>query len=309
MNGHYLWIVGIALSSISVLAALFLAPFAKKKDQVDIRLRSFRMPTHQVNSTVAQKPSRIFGFFSAVGQFILSTGLLSNKAIEDLRKTVASTGNYNSLALPMFVGAKFILVIIFPLLGGAATRATGLPIPTLIGMGAAGIVGLMLPDYVVRSMRKRYLASVETGLPAALDLLIICAEAGMALEAGFERVAHEAREGAKAIASELRITANEMKMLSSRRDALLNMGKRTGLDSMNRFGAVLAQSMQYGTPLTQALRILASEMRTTMLTRFEARAARIPVFLTIPMILFILPCIFIIVAGPAAVQVTQAFAK
>jgi tight adherence protein C len=81
------------------------------------------------------------------------------------------------------------------------------------------------------------------------------------------------------------------------------MGKRTQLDSMIRLGSTLAQSMKYGTPLTQALRVLAAEMRQTMLTQFEAKAAKIPVLLTIPMILFILPCIFVVVAGPAAVQV------
>ena len=172
-------------------------------------------------------------------------------------------------------------------------------------MGACAVMGLMLPDYVVRSIRQRYLKGVEAGLPAALDLLIICAEAGMALEAGFERVAFEARDGAAATANELRITASEMKMLADRRQALVNMGKRTGLESMVRLGGVLAQSLKYGTPLTQALRILAAEMRQTVLTRFEARAARIPVLLTIPMIMFILPCVFVVVAGPAAVEVMR----
>jgi tight adherence protein C len=173
-------------------------------------------------------------------------------------------------------------------------------------MAVFAVIGLMVPDFVVRSIRKRYLRGVETGMPAALDLLIICAEAGLALEAGLERVAEEAQEGARAAANELRITASEMKLLADRRQALVNMGKRTQLDSMIRFGATLAQSLKYGTPLTQALRVLAAEMRQTVLTRFEAKAAKIPVLLTIPMILFILPCIFVVVAGPAAVQVMAA---
>jgi tight adherence protein C len=168
------------------------------------------------------------------------------------------------------------------------------------------VIGLMLPDFIVRSIRKRYVKSVEAGMPAALDLLIICAEAGLALEAGLERVAEEAQEGARATANELRITANEMKMLSDRRQALVNMGKRTELDSMIRLGTTLAQSLKYGTPLTQALRVLAAEMRQMMLTRFEAKAAKLPVLLTIPMIVFILPCIFVVVAGPAAIQVMAA---
>jgi tight adherence protein C len=309
LNRDLLWIVGFALSLISAFAAFFLLIFSKKRESMEIRIRSFRKSQKDASAVSDKKSSLILRVFGTVGRFILSTGLLSTKAIDDLNKTVASTGQYNNLALPVFIGAKVTLTVVFPVLGAAVVSATGIPVPTLIGLCASAIIGLMLPDYVVRSMRKRYLASVEAGLPAALDLLIICAEAGMALEAGFERVAFEARDGAKATASELRLTAGEMKVLSSRRDALLNMGKRTGLDSMARFGAVLAQSMQYGTPLTQALRILAGEMRQMMLTRFEARAARIPVLLTVPMIIFILPCIFVVVAGPAAVQVTQALGK
>ena len=100
-----------------------------------------------------------------------------------------------------------------------------------------------------------------------------------------------------------------MKILSDRRQALVNMGERTGLDSMTRLGSTLAQSLKYGTPLTQALRTLSAEMRQMQLIRFEERAARIPVLLTIPMILFILPCIFLVVGGPAAVRVVQTMAQ
>jgi tight adherence protein C len=100
-----------------------------------------------------------------------------------------------------------------------------------------------------------------------------------------------------------------MKILPERRQALINMGIRTELDSLVRLGAVLAQSLKYGTPLTMALRVLAAEMRQMMLTRFEARAARIPVLLTLPMILFVLPCVFIVVAGPAAMEVMRSMAS
>jgi tight adherence protein C len=238
---------------------------------------------------------------------VIASGLLSQKAIDDLEQTVAASGYRSGLTLPLFVGAKLCLLVGLPLLVLLVARTTGLSTsPPFLAMAIAAIAGLLLPDTLVRSVRKRYLKSVEIGLPSALDLLIICAEAGLALETAFERVAEEAQEGASATANELRITANEMKILSDRRQALVNMGPRTGLDSMARLGGTLAQSLKYGTPLTQALRVLSAELRQTMLTRFEARAARIPVLLTIPMILFILPCIFVVVGGPAAVQVRHA---
>ncbi len=96
-----------------------------------------------------------------------------------------------------------------------------------------------------------------------------------------------------------------MKILPDRRQALVNLGLRTGLDSTVQLGGTLAQTLQFGTPLTQALRVLPQEMRDLALIRFEERAARLPVFLTIPMILFILPCVVLVVGGPAAVQVME----
>ena len=110
-------------------------------------------------------------------------------------------------------------------------------------------------------------------------------------------------------AAELKLTASEMKILADRRRALLNMGTRTGLEVMTRLGGTLAQTIQYGTPISQALRVLAAEMRQTTLTRFEEKAAKLPVMLTIPMILFILPCIFLVVGGPAAVSAVETMKK
>jgi tight adherence protein C len=308
MSSVVVWELALGLSLLCAMAGVFLLPAAQRSARVEARIRSVRPPV--LRNQVADRRIPIWMRpLENVGQAVLGSGLLSGKAIADLRETVSAAGHRNNgTALSLFVGAKLILFVGLPLLSWIAFSAMGVHIPVLV-MGASAVIGLMSPDYVVRSIRKRYLKGVEVGLPAALDLLIICAEAGMALEAGFERVAYEAREGAAATANELRITASEMKMLADRRQALVNMGERTGLDSMTRLGGVLAQSLKYGTPLTQALRVLAAEMRQTMLTRFEARAARIPVLLTIPMIIFILPCIFIVVGGPAAMQAMQAMAS
>jgi tight adherence protein C len=172
-------------------------------------------------------------------------------------------------------------------------------------MGA--IVGLLLPDFIVRRRRAVYLKAAGRGLPDALDMLVICSEAGLGLEIGLERVATEIEPAHPEIAAELKLTCSELRILAERRIALTNMGARTGLEAMKRLGATLIQTMQYGTPLSQALRTLATEMRYEMLMRFEAQAARLPVLLTVPMILFILPCIFIVVGGPAALTVGRTF--
>jgi tight adherence protein C len=131
----------------------------------------------------------------------------------------------------------------------------------------------------------------------------------LGLETAIDRVAQEFVFANKAVALELAICASEMRIGTDRRVALMTLGDRTGLDSMRRLAGTLIQTMQFGTPLSQALRVLASEMRTDNLTKFEERAARLPVFLTIPMIVFILPCVFIVVGGPAGLEIVKTFSS
>ena len=125
----------------------------------------------------------------------------------------------------------------------------------------------------------------------------------MGLEPAIDRVGREIGHAHQAVAEELLNVAREMRVNADRRAALMNMGTRTGLASLRRLGVTLVQTLQYGTPLSQALRTLSAEMRQEALTRFEARAGRLPALLTVPMIVFILPCVFLIVGGPAVVHV------
>ena len=211
-------------------------------------------------------------------------------------------------ALTLFIGGKIVLLALLPLLTLAMLNNTTFsPMVNAIFITAAAIAGLLLPDFIVRSRRSAYLTAVGRGLPDALDMLVICSEAGLGLEVGLDRVATEIAPAHPAIAAELKTTSGELRILADRRVALTNMGTRTGLETLKRLGGTLIQTLQYGTPLSQALRTLAAEMRYEMLMRFEAQAARLPVLLTVPMILFILPCIFIVVGGPAFLTVARTF--
>ena len=169
------------------------------------------------------------------------------------------------------------------------------------------MVGLLAPDWLIGHQRKRYLGRIEHGLPDALDMLVICAQAGLGLGPAIIRVAAELQHSYREIALELEKTANELQVMSDSRMAILNLGTRTGLDSLKRLSTTLAQTLQYGTPLSDALRVLSAEMRQEMLTRFEARAARLPVLLTMPTIIFIMPCVFLIAGGPAMIQMMHTF--
>ncbi|HQT88818.1 MAG TPA: type II secretion system F family protein [Acidiphilium sp.] len=235
-----------------------------------------------------------------IGFFIVRSGLLSFRTIDETRHTLRSAGLRSDIALGLFVGIKTVLWVGLFLMGLSLARLAGLGLVATIGISAvAGIIGLLLPDFVLKFRRNRFLKRLEAGLAEALDMLVICSDAGLSLEAGLTRVAADIEATHSAVAEEFKITNGELRMTDNASEALLNLGNRTGLDSLKRLGSTLVQTIQYGTPITQALRTLSSELREEQLTRFEERAARLPVLLTVPMILFILPCVFIIVGGPA----------
>lgn len=245
---------------------------------------------------------------TGLGMAMLRSGIISARSFDDVQKTLAGSGLRGPQAVALFIGCKMVLAAGLPLLVWLTTGQMALSgmLHTLLPVGA-GILGLVGPDYLLGKRRSNYLARLEQGLPDALDLLVICTQAGLSLGPAVIRVGVEMQYAYREIAMELELTANELQILSDSRIALVNLGTRTGLEGFRRLGTTLSQTIQYGTPMSEGLRVLSTEMRQEMLTRFEERAARLPVLLTMPMIIFILPCIFLIVGGPAMIQVMKAF--
>lgn len=296
---------GVMLVLLSLGAALTLLPRLQRAQRVEERLRRLRTAPDSLPPPVRES---LADLLQRLGQAVLDSGLLGAATLAEMRRTVAGAGFRGPRALAAFVGAKAVLIVALPLL----TWPLSIGLPPMLGnllLSGAAVTGLLLPDAVMRRLRDRHRANVERGLADALDLMVICAEAGLALEAAVDRVATEMHEANRALAEEFAATAADLRVLPDRREALLNMGERTGLEPLRRLGGTLAQTLQYGTPLAQALRVLAAELRHEMLMRFEARAARLPVILTIPTILFILPCIFLVVGGPAVLRAMDAFAS
>ena len=241
---------------------------------------------------------------STIGFGLARSGVLPVKTVSELQATLVAAGFRGGNGLGLFVGSKLLLLTSLPALawfGLGWLGASG--VAHTAAVAVAGIIGLLGPDYAVRSMRASFIKRLDRGLPDALDMMVICSEAGLPLEPMVARVAAEITHAHPAVGRELQQVASELRILSDRRTALHNMGARTGLEGLRRLGTTLVQTMQYGTPLSQALRTLSAEMRTEMLTRFEARAARLPVLLTVPMIVFILPTVFAVVGGPAMLKV------
>jgi tight adherence protein C len=243
-----------------------------------------------------------------IGDWALRRGLLSDRTRNDLEATLRGAGHSGTATLAQFVGAKIVLLLALPMGIWFATGGLDLTFfMRMIATSAGAIGGMLLPDMVVQRLRGSYVKRIQQELPDALDMMVICAQAGLGLGTTVVRVAQELQHSHRSVALELAYTANELQMTTDTKIPLVNFGNRCGVDSAKRLASTLLQSAQYGTPLTEALRGLAAELRVEAITRFEARAARMPVLLTMPMVGFILPTLFMVVGGPAVVQVVHAF--
>ncbi|HTQ69982.1 MAG TPA: type II secretion system F family protein [Acidocella sp.] len=241
---------------------------------------------------------------SSFGLFIARSGLLSRKTLQEMTATLEGAGFRGGKGLGLFIGAKILLLFATPAflyfsLKNFMPGSLGLCLK--LGGGAVG--GMLLPEMIATNIRKRHLEQVERGVPDALDMLVICADAGLALEAGIARVAQEIQMLNPDLAQELTQTSRELQIGADMRSVMNALGQRTNLEVLKRLATTLAQSLQFGTPLTQALRSLSAELRAEALIRFEDRAGKLPTLMTLPMILFILPCVFLIVGGPAVINV------
>jgi tight adherence protein C len=271
------------------------------------RVTNPSLPAVVDSDTKAPGGNNAVDLVAKLGSALARSGLLPAATRTEFEQTLAQAGWRGSRGLGLFIGSKLLGTVLLPLVTYFTLNGKLAPMSFYAIVGIAFAIGLLGPDFVLRQMRAAHLKKVERGLPDALDMMVICAQAGLALENAIERVAIEFAAANKAVSEELAVCASELRIGADRRTALTALGERTGLDNMKRFSGTLIQTMQFGTPLTHALRVLASEMRTDMLTKYEEKAARLPVLLTMPMILFILPTIFIVVGGPAGVRVSRMF--
>ncbi len=192
-------------------------------------------------------------------------------------------------------------------------------LPIIIGGGVAAAVYVFGWHEDWSAMKKFFLVSgaligsykrsdlIRKGLPDALDLLVICAEAGLTVDAAFHRVARELGKAYPELGDEFALTAIELGFLTERRMAFENLSKRVALDAVRGVVTTMIQTEKYGTPLASALRVLSAEFRNERMMRAEEKAARLPAIMTVPLILFILPVLFVVILGPAACSISDTF--
>jgi tight adherence protein C len=178
-----------------------------------------------------------------------------------------------------------------------------------MGFAAAVIFGYKAPELYINNIATKRTDAIRKGLPDALDLMVICAEAGLTVDAAFGRVAKELGRAYPELGDEFTLTAIELSFLTERRMAFENLAYRVNLEAVRGVVTTMIQTERYGTPLASALRVLSAEFRNERMMRAEEKAARLPAIMTVPLILFILPVLFIVILGPAGCSIADAFAN
>ena len=176
-----------------------------------------------------------------------------------------------------------------------------------MAFAAMVIAGYKGPEMFLKNKANKRTNAIRKGLPDALDLLVICAEAGLTVDAAFNRVAKELGRAYPELGDEFALTAIELSFLTERRQAFENFAYRVDLDSVRGVVTTMIQTERYGTPLASALRVLSAEFRNERMMRAEEKAARLPAIMTVPLILFILPTLFVVILGPASCSIHDSF--
>ncbi len=208
------------------------------------------------------------------------------------------------MVLPVLLGGPIVYLVYF-----TDSFATWSPLKAYGLVAITFLLSYKAPDLYLKNKITKRSNAIRKGLPDALDLLVICAEAGLTVDAAFNRVARELGRAYPELGDEFTLTAIELSFLSDRRQAFENLAMRVNLDAVKGVVTTMVQTEKYGTPLASALRVLSAEFRNERMMRAEEKAARLPAIMTIPLILFILPTLFVVILGPAACSISDAFSK
>lgn len=270
------------------------------------RLRAAQRAALAGNESRLREKAKTNLYAQIVEAFNLRNLLQADTSREKLRQA----GLRSETHLMTFLALRAIVPIFLGIIAfvySSTVFADKVTPPMRIGVAMIAMVfGFYLPNIGLRNMVLKRQHSIKRAWSDALDLLLICVEAGMALEPALSRVAKEIGTQSVALAEELSLTVAELSYLQDRRKALDNLGKRVGLETVRAVVTSLVQSERYGTPLGTALRVLAQENRDARMAEAERKAAALPPKLTVPMILFFLPVIFVVILGPSAILVTGA---
>lgn len=217
-----------------------------------------------------------------------------------------SQGAPVTYAFTRVVTPVVLLILVLVLTAGVKKFDFTFPVKLMV-LSVTALIGFYLPGLIVSNAIQKRQQAITRSFPDALDLLVICVEAGLSVEAAFGRVADEIAESSPQLAEEIGLTTAELAFLGDRRQAFENLHDRTGLGATKSLTTALIQAEKYGTPVALALRVLSQENREERMAVAEKKAGALPAQLTVPMILFFLPVLFVVILGPAVIQSLRQF--
>lgn len=304
------------VASVAVILAIYSAvtirdPMAKRVKALNQRREALKagiVTTGRKRQSIVRRNDTT----DAMGEFLGKARMLQDSQIKAIQQKLAQAGIRNKEWAVAVVFARLVAPIVLGIIGGVVIYLIDYfpewsSFKKFMGFAAMVGAGYKGPDVFIQNLINKRTDAIRKGLPDALDLLVICAEAGLTVDAAFERVSRELGRAYPELGDEFSLTSIELAFLTERRAAFENLAYRVNLDAVKGVVTTMIQTERYGTPLASALRVLSAEFRNERMMRAEEKAARLPAIMTVPLILFILPTLFVVILGPAACSIADAF--
>jgi tight adherence protein C len=313
-------LVGTVLAGIAAAAVVFAIYAAVTvKDPMAKRVKSLNARRDELKSGIITQKSRKRQSLvqrtettDKMKDTLRGMKVLQESQVKIIQQKLAQAGYRNKEFAVFVIFARMVLPVVLGFIGVVVLYWTDTfpdwgSFKRFMGFAALVIAGYKGPELFLKNKANKRTDEIRKGLPDALDLLVICAEAGLTVDAAFNRVAKELGRAYPELGDEFALTAIELSFLTERRQAFENFAYRVDLDAVKGVVTTMIQTERYGTPLASALRVLSAEFRNERMMRAEEKAARLPAIMTVPLILFILPVLFIVILGPAACSINDAF--
>ncbi len=314
-------LVGTVLAGIAAAAMLFAIynaltvrdPMAKRVKALNARRDELKSGIMKGGGRKRQSLVRRSDTTDKMKDTLAGMKVLQESQVKIIQQKLAQAGYRNKELAVMVIFARMVLPVVFGFVGIVVLYWVDMfpdwsSFKRFMAFAALVVAGYKGPEMFLKNKASKRTDAIRKGLPDALDLLVICAEAGLTVDAAFNRVAKELGRAYPELGDEFALTAIELSFLTERRQAFENFAYRVDLDAVKGVVTTMIQTERYGTPLASALRVLSAEFRNERMMRAEEKAARLPAIMTVPLILFILPVLFIVILGPAACDISDAFA-
>ena len=307
----------IGVATLALLFAIYTAlsvrdPMAKRVKALNERREQLKAGITASTSKRRASLIRQNQTTDTIRNLLQSMKVLQDEQVKAAQQKLLQAGIRSKEYAVAVIFARMVLPVVFGglmvyLVYGTEMFATWSPLKAYGLVAGTFILSYKAPDIYLDNLVQKRSHAIRKGLPDALDLLVICAEAGLTVDAAFARVARELGKAYPDLGEEFTLTSIELGFLTDRRQAFENLAMRVKLDAVKGVVTTMVQTEKYGTPLASALRVLSAEFRNERMMRAEEKAARLPAIMTVPLIVFILPTLFVVILGPAACSIADAF--